>query len=100
MNLNIIGTLINYSDDRPILRTPAKWNWSQIATGPGSNNSNLRFQLTAEEYQVLRSQIVTSSLEHGIRPEEDLKKLERRVKSAGQKMIQGSELPERLESGE
>jgi DNA-damage-inducible protein D len=42
--------------------------------------------------------------ERGIRPEElppeeDLKKLERRVKSADKKMIQGSKLPERLESG-
>lgn len=43
--------------------------------------------------------------ERGIRPEElppeeDLKKLERRVKSSDKKMIQGSKLPERLESGE
>ena len=33
-------------------------------------------------------------------PEEDLKKLERRVKSAEKKMIKGSELPEKPESGE
>ncbi|MDW7731164.1 MAG: hypothetical protein SCH66_01905 [Methanolobus sp.] len=38
--------------------------------------------------------------ENYIRQEEELKKLERRVKSADKKMIQGSELPERLESGE
>ena len=33
-------------------------------------------------------------------PEEDMKKLERRVKSAEKKMINGSELPNRLEDGE
>lgn len=43
--------------------------------------------------------------ERGIKPEElpleeDLKKLERRVKSAEKKMVKGSELPEKLESGE
>ena len=33
-------------------------------------------------------------------PEEDLKKLERRVKSTEKKMINGNELPNRLEDGE
>lgn len=64
-----------------------------------------RFQLTADEYQVLKLQIVTSSMDHGIRseelpPEEELKKLERRFRSAGMKTNKGSELPERRESGE
>lgn len=38
--------------------------------------------------------------ENYIRQEEYLKKLERRVKSTDKKMIRGSKLPERLESGE
>jgi len=33
-------------------------------------------------------------------PEEDMKKLERRVKSAENKMIKNNELPNRLEDGE
>lgn len=106
-------------------------------------------QLTNEEYQVLRSQFVTSSSEHGgrrylpytfteqgvsmlsavlksetaiettnhfrdvtkmlrigvgaencTRSKEDLKKLEHRMKSADKKMTEGSEMPERQESGE
>jgi len=50
-------------DNKIIVPLARQLSWSQFATGSGNNNSDFRFQLTAEEYKVLRSQIVTSSSE-------------------------------------
>lgn len=78
-NQNQINTLTNYAETRNLRCTvlfaeffpdykiivplARQLSWSQFATNSGNNNSDFRFQLTAEEYKVLRSQIVTSSSE-------------------------------------
>jgi hypothetical protein len=79
MSQNQINTFTNYAETRNlrcmmlfseffpdykiIVPLARQLSWSQFATDSGNDNSDFRFQLTAEEYKVLRSQIVTSSSE-------------------------------------
>ena len=51
------------SENQTIVPLARQLSWSQIETGSGSSYSDIRFQLTDGECEVLRSQIVTSSSE-------------------------------------
>jgi DNA-damage-inducible protein D len=93
------------ADFLPTVTIAAK-NLATEITNHNVKQHDLQGESDISTEHVLNNASVRNMLgERGIKPEElppeeDLKKLERRVKSAEKKMIKGSELPEKSESGE